>query len=55
MVKNILLQLKKPIHLFLKYSQDGKPLLEDGPIHVLLRDGSNIDNPIKNVSAIRAE
>ncbi|MCM0625666.1 peptidyl-prolyl cis-trans isomerase [Lysinibacillus sp. OL1_EC] len=41
--------------LILKYSQDGKPLLEDGPIHVLLRDGSNIDNPIKNVSAIRAE
>jgi len=41
--------------LILKYSQDGKPLLEDGPIHVLMRDGSNIDNPIKNVIAIRAE
>jgi len=41
--------------LILKYSQDGKPLMEDGPVHVLYRDGSNVDNPIKNVLAIRAE
>lgn len=41
--------------LILKYSQDGKPLLEDGPVHVLFKDGSNVDNPIKNVSAIRVE
>lgn len=47
--------IEEAFTLILKYSQDGKPLLEDGPIHVLLRDGSNIDNPIKNVSAIRAE
>ena len=49
------LTIEEAYTLILKYSQDGKPLLEDGPIHVLLRDGSNIDNPIKNVSAIRAE
>lgn len=36
----------------LKYSMDGKPILEDGPVHVLLKDGSNLDNPIKNVNAV---
>lgn len=41
--------------LILQYSQDGKPLKEDGPVHVLFGDGANIDNPIKNVLAIRAE
>lgn len=41
--------------LILKYSQDGKPLLEDGPVYVLFGDGSNIDSPIKQVLAIRAE
>ena len=36
----------------LKYSIDGKPLREDGPVHILLKDGSNIENPIKNVIAV---
>ncbi|MEK4079190.1 peptidyl-prolyl cis-trans isomerase [Solibacillus silvestris] len=39
----------------LKFSQDGKPLLEDGPVHVLFADGSNVENPIKNVRAIRIQ
>lgn len=38
-----------------KYSQDGKPLTEDGPVHLIFGDGSNVDNPIKNISAIRVE
>lgn len=41
--------------LIFKYSQDGKPLLEDGPVHILFADGSNVDNPIKNVTGIRVE
>lgn len=41
--------------LVLKFSQQGKPLREDGPIHVLLPDGSNVEYPITNVSAIRVE
>jgi hypothetical protein len=36
-----------------KFSQDGKPLLEDGPVHILFADGSNRDNPIKNIQSIR--
>ena len=41
--------------LILKYSQEGKPLRENGPVHVLLEDGSNLQNPIANVKAIRVE
>jgi hypothetical protein len=38
-----------------KFSDEGKPLREDGPVHVLFKDGSNIDNPICNVIAIRVD
>lgn len=41
--------------LILKYSQDGKQLTDGGPVYVLFGDGSNTENPIKNVLAIRAE
>lgn len=37
----------------LKYSIDGKPIEGDGPVHILLKDGSNIENPIKNVVAVQ--
>ncbi|AYC29120.1 peptidyl-prolyl cis-trans isomerase [Paenisporosarcina cavernae] len=41
--------------ILLQYSLEGKPLNEDGPVYVLKTDGSNRNNPIKNVSAIRVE
>lgn len=41
--------------LIFKFSQDGKPLLEDGPVHLLFADGSNVENPIKNIIGIRVE
>lgn len=41
--------------MIFKFSQDGKPLLDGGPIHLLFGDGSNVDNPIKNVIAIRVQ
>ncbi|WP_313891415.1 peptidyl-prolyl cis-trans isomerase [Psychrobacillus sp.] len=41
--------------LLLKFSHKGKPLREDGPVHILHKDGSNINNPIKNVTAFRVE
>lgn len=37
----------------LKYSIDGQPIREQGPVHILLKDGSNIDQPIKNIIAIK--
>ncbi|MCM3710064.1 peptidyl-prolyl cis-trans isomerase [Sporosarcina luteola] len=35
-----------------KFSQDGKPLTVDGPAHLLLKDGSNIERPLRKVTAI---
>ncbi|WHY68578.1 peptidyl-prolyl cis-trans isomerase [Neobacillus sp. SuZ13] len=36
----------------LKFSDNGKPLTVDGPIHVYFGDGSNQKTPIKNVTRI---
>jgi len=41
-------------HIF-KFSQDGKPLAEGGLVHLLFDDGSNVDNPITNIVAIRVQ
>ncbi|MBB5179023.1 hypothetical protein HNQ44_000445 [Planomicrobium koreense] len=41
--------------LIFKFSEKGKPLKEDGPVHVLLPDGANQDNPITDILAIRVE
>ncbi|RHW39771.1 peptidyl-prolyl cis-trans isomerase [Lysinibacillus yapensis] len=41
--------------LIFKYSQDGKPIMDGGPVHLLYADGSNVDNPIKNIAAIRVD
>lgn len=38
-----------------KFSEDGKPLIEDGPVHILFADGSNRENPIRNIKGIRVE
>ncbi|MBM7659509.1 hypothetical protein JOC85_000276 [Bacillus mesophilus] len=37
------------------FSKDGKPLIEDGPAHFYYGDGSNKDNPIKNIHEIIVE
>ncbi|MBM7586686.1 hypothetical protein JOC86_003238 [Bacillus pakistanensis] len=41
--------------LILGFSKEGKPLKENGPVHVYFEDGSNKENPITNVKAIRIE
>lgn len=46
---------EKAKELIFKFSQKGKPLKEDGPVHILLPDGSNQENPITDVLAIRVE
>jgi len=45
----ITIPLEQAYTLILGFSRDGKPLLEDGPIHVYYEDGSNEQNPIKHV------
>ncbi|MEH6961981.1 peptidyl-prolyl cis-trans isomerase [Priestia megaterium] len=44
--------LEEAQKLIFGFSQDGKPLREDGPIYVYLADGSNRNNPIKYVEEI---
>lgn len=39
----------------LLFAKDGKPITEDGPAHLYFEDGSNKDNPIKNVKKIIVE
>lgn len=34
------------------FAVKGKPLQEDGPIHLYFKDGSNKDNPIKDIKKI---
>lgn len=34
------------------FAIEGKPLKEDGPVHLLYKDGSNKDNPIKGINKI---
>lgn len=41
--------LNEAFDLIMGFSNKGKPLSSDGPIHIYLDDGSNQGNPIKNV------
>ncbi|MCM3690016.1 peptidyl-prolyl cis-trans isomerase [Neobacillus niacini] len=43
------ISLDKAKNLLLGFSNSGKPLSEDGPVHVYFGDGSNLKHPIKNV------
>ncbi|WP_053362041.1 hypothetical protein [Bacillus sp. FJAT-27251] len=43
------LPLEEAYKIILGFSKNGKPLTEDGPVHVYYGDGSNKDNPIKHV------
>lgn len=42
--------LEEAREFILAFSKGGKPLREDGPVHVYFPDGSNKDNPIRHVS-----
>lgn len=41
--------------LIMAFSHKGKPLRETGPVHILLKDGSNREQPITHVTGIRVE
>jgi hypothetical protein len=50
--ESITLPLTKGAEILLGFSKNGKPLKEDGPVHVYYKDGSNKNNPIKHVRGI---
>ncbi len=49
---DIELPLEAAYDLIFKFSDNGNPLREDGPIHIIYGDGSNMNNPIKNVKTL---
>ncbi|MFD1450641.1 MULTISPECIES: hypothetical protein [Oceanobacillus] len=50
--KNEKISLEDAKNGYLLFSQKGKPLREDGPVHFYYKDGSNQDNPIKHIKEI---
>lgn len=50
--KEIKISLGNLENSLLLFSIKGQPLLEDGPVHLYYQDGSNKENPIKNVKKI---
>ncbi|RIW29467.1 peptidyl-prolyl cis-trans isomerase [Bacillus salacetis] len=48
----ISLPLSKGDDILMGFSKAGKPLKEDGPVHIYFKDGSNADEPIKNVRGL---
>ncbi|WP_338781741.1 peptidyl-prolyl cis-trans isomerase [Metabacillus sp. FJAT-52054] len=48
----VVLPLEKARELIAAFSEDGKPLKKDGPMHLYYGDGSNRDRPIKAVREI---
>ncbi|MEW8971818.1 MAG: peptidyl-prolyl cis-trans isomerase [Mesobacillus sp.] len=51
----VALPMEEASRIILGFSKDGKPLKEDGPLHVYYQDGSNKENPIKNVTGFKVE
>lgn len=47
--------LEEAKEFVLGFSKNGKPLKENGPVHVYYGDGSNRDNPILHVKGFRIE
>ncbi|HDR4366558.1 TPA: peptidyl-prolyl cis-trans isomerase [Bacillus cereus] len=45
----ITLPLETVKNAILGFSKEGKPLKEDGPVHLYYNDGSNRRNPIRNI------
>lgn len=53
--EKVKLPLSEAYSLVLGFSKNGKPLKEDGPLHIYYQDGSNIETPIKNVTGFTVE
>jgi hypothetical protein len=51
--EEVILPLDDAENLVLGFSKDGKPLKEDGPLHCYYGDGSNFEEPLKNVREFR--
>lgn len=50
-----IVSLEEARKLVIGFSKNGKPLQEDGPVHVYYGDGSNKEQPILHVTGFRIE
>lgn len=50
--ETITVPIEEANEVILGFSKKGKPLKEDGPVHVYYGNGSNASDPIKNVKEI---
>ncbi|MFS0672310.1 hypothetical protein [Ornithinibacillus sp. 179-J 7C1 HS] len=48
----VIIPLKDLYDSYLLFAIDGKPLKEDGPVHLFYKDGSNKEKPIKGIKKI---
>ncbi|WP_243385210.1 peptidyl-prolyl cis-trans isomerase [Bacillus kexueae] len=46
------LSLENVSNVVLAFSKKGRPLVDDGPVHLYFADGSNRQNPVKNIQKI---
>ncbi|KZE63354.1 hypothetical protein AWM68_15155 [Fictibacillus phosphorivorans] len=49
---NVEITLKEAQNGYFAFSNHGKPLKEDGPVHFYFADGRNKENPIKHISSL---
>jgi hypothetical protein len=50
--EQIVFDLPTSYNFIIGFSRDGKPLLDNGPIHIYYGDGSNQNSPIVNVKEL---
>ncbi|WP_138415083.1 hypothetical protein [Aquibacillus sediminis] len=48
----VFISIEQLTNSLLLFAKEGKPLKEDGPAHLFFGDGSNVDEPIKNVKKL---
>lgn len=53
--EEISVPLKEANQLIFQFSEDGKPIQDEGPVHLLYKDGSNRTSPVRGICAVRID
>src|SRR5699024_11915473 len=49
---DVIITVEQLVDAYILFAEDGKPVKEDGPVHLYFGDGKNKDNPIKGIHSI---
>jgi|SRR5690625_372709 len=49
---DVIISIEQLTSAYFLFAKDGKPLKDDGPVHLYFGDGSNKEAPIKNIKEI---